>query len=166
MMVHYNLSDFQDVNEFLSKLALKSGSLKKGGIPDINKASQRVLTDWTSGKITYYTEPPERTDEIISVELVTQMKAAFDIDGLLENEEEQLNSLKHNPIRGISLPASEPMQAAMDLDNADPNEDGNDDDENESDDESMDEDKAEGEEEEDESNVKKEPKKVRVPVFS
>ena len=116
MMLQYNLSDFQDVNEFLSKLSLKMGNLKKGGVPDIHKAAQRVLSDWTHGKITYYTEPPERKGEIISVELVTQMKEAFDIDGLLQNEDEQLRSLKNTPIGGISLSASVPTDAAMDLD--------------------------------------------------
>jgi nuclear GTP-binding protein len=116
MMLQYNLSDFQDVNEFLSKIALKMGSLKKGGIPDINKAAQRVLSDWTNGKLTYFTEPPERTGELISIELVTQMKEAFDIDGLLKNEHEQLKDLHNTPLTGISLPASTPTQADMDLD--------------------------------------------------
>lgn len=116
MMLQYNLSDFQDVNEFLSKMALKMGSLKKGGIPDINKSAQRVLSDWTNGRLTYFTEPPERTGEIISTELVTQMKEAFDIDGLLKNEDEQLRDLQNTPLTGISLPASNPTQADMDLD--------------------------------------------------
>jgi len=115
-MLQYNLSDFQDVNEFLSKIALKMGSLKKGGIPDINKAAQRVLSDWTNGKLTYFTEPPERTGEIISTELVTQMKEAFDIDGLLKNEDEQLKDLRNTPLTGIALPASTPTQADMELD--------------------------------------------------
>ncbi len=115
-MLQYNLSDFQDVNEFLSKIALKMGSLKKGGIPDINKAAQRVLTDWTHGKLTYFTEPPERTGELISIELVTQMKEAFDIDGLLKNEDEQLKDLRNTPLTGIVLPASTPTQADMELD--------------------------------------------------
>jgi nuclear GTP-binding protein len=119
MMLHYNLSDFQDVNEFLSKLALKMGSLKKGGIPDIHKSAQRVLSDWTNGKLTYFTEPPERENEIISTELVTQMREAFDIDGLLKNEDEQLKDLRNTPITGISLPASTPTQADMDLDKED-----------------------------------------------
>ena len=92
------------------------GSLKKGGIPDIHKAAQRVLSDWTNGKLTYFTEPPERTGEILSTELVTQMKEAFDIDGLLRTEDEQLKDLQNVPLTGISLPASTPTHADMDLD--------------------------------------------------
>ena len=54
MILQYNLSDFQDVNDFLSKMAVKMGCLKKGGLPDIHKVAQRVLSDWTSGKLTYF----------------------------------------------------------------------------------------------------------------
>ncbi|CAF1131669.1 unnamed protein product [Rotaria sordida] len=103
MTIQYNLSDFQDASDFLSKMAIKMGSLKKGGVPDIHKAAQRVLSDWTNGKLTYFTEPPERTNEIISTELVTQMKEAFDIDVLLNNEDEQLKDLENNLFTEITL---------------------------------------------------------------
>lgn len=94
MMRQYELNDFQDVNDFLTKMAVKLGCLKKGGLPDTHKAAQRVLSDWTHGKLTYFTEPPERTHDIISTELVTQMQEAFDIDALLNNEEEQFEDLE------------------------------------------------------------------------
>ncbi|CAF3108508.1 unnamed protein product [Rotaria socialis] len=98
MILQYDLTDFQDVNDFLLKMAVKMGSLKKGGVPDIHKAAQRVLSDWNNGKLTYFTEPPERLNEIISTELVTQMKEAFDIDALLNYEEEDLKDLEMNSL--------------------------------------------------------------------
>jgi len=110
MILQYNLNDFQDVNDFLSKMAMKMGCLKKGGVPDIHKAAQRVLSDWTHGKLTYFTEPPERTNEIISTKLVTQMKEAFDIDALLNNEDLQDISLNR-----ISLSSSTPTQAEFEM---------------------------------------------------
>jgi len=114
-MLQYNLSDFEDVNDFLLQMAVKMGTLKKGGVPDIDKAAQRVLSDWTNGKLTYFTEPPERTNEIISTELVTQMKEAFDIDALLNNEDEQLNDLPTNSLTGMSLSASIPTEAEFEM---------------------------------------------------
>lgn len=93
-MLQYNISDFEDANEFMSQMAVKMGSLKKGGVPDIHKAAQRVLSDWTHGKLTYFTEPPERINDIINTELVTQMKEAFDIDALLNIEDEHLKDLE------------------------------------------------------------------------
>ena len=88
-MRQYDLTDFQDANEFLLKMAVKLGCLKKGGLPDTHKAAQRVLSDWTHGKLTYFTEPPERTHDIISTELVTQMNEVFDIHALMNDEDEQ-----------------------------------------------------------------------------
>ena len=46
MMLHYNVPSFGDVNGFLALLATRMGRLKKGGIPDVNKAARRVLHDW------------------------------------------------------------------------------------------------------------------------
>ncbi|UJR25249.1 hypothetical protein I4U23_006601 [Adineta vaga] len=97
MLLQYDLDDFRDVNDFLMKIAVKMGTLKKGGISDTHKAAQRVLSDWTNGKLTYFTEPPERTNEIIHTELVTQMKEAFDIDALLNNENEEYDDLQTPP---------------------------------------------------------------------
>ena len=67
---------------------MKMGSLRKGGEPDLHRAAQRVLSDWNNGKLTYFTEPPERTQDIISTALVTEMRQAFDIDALLDHEED------------------------------------------------------------------------------
>jgi hypothetical protein len=59
------------------------------------------------------------------------MKEAFDIDGLLKNENEQLKDLKNVPITGISLPASTPTQTDMDLDEDSSAEEMNEDDNSE-----------------------------------
>ncbi|CAF1631621.1 unnamed protein product [Adineta ricciae] len=94
ILLQYNLDDFADANDFLMKFAVKLGALKKGGVPDTHKAAQRVLSDWTNGKLTYFTEPPERTQEIIHTELVTQMKEAFDIDALIDNTDEEYDDFE------------------------------------------------------------------------
>jgi len=48
MMLHYCITDYKDVNEFLQKLALRFGRLKKGGVPDINKAARTILQHWNT----------------------------------------------------------------------------------------------------------------------
>lgn len=88
MQSKYHLGDFHDAQEFLSQLAVKIGCLRKGGVPDIHKAAHKVLFDWNHGRLTYFTEPPERPQEIISTELVHQFRDAFDIDALLEDEQQ------------------------------------------------------------------------------
>jgi len=119
----------------------------------VHKAAQRVLADWTGGKLTYFTEPPERTGEIISTELVTQMKEAFDIDALLTNEDEQLKDLRNTPLTGISLPASNPTHVEIEMGNEESASD-----KEESDAEAMDDDN------ENHQPVTKDPKKVRFTV--
>ncbi|XP_076447920.1 guanine nucleotide-binding protein-like 3 homolog [Babylonia areolata] len=79
LMLHYNLPDFSNVDEFLSALAKRQGRLKKGGIPDCGKAARAVLQDWTSGRITYYTRPPE-DQSTISATICSELKEAFDIN--------------------------------------------------------------------------------------
>ena len=46
-----------------------------------------------SGKIRYYTEPPETTASHISADIVTAMSKEFDIDGLTADENESLKGM-------------------------------------------------------------------------
>ncbi|NP_001161618.1 nucleostemin-like protein [Saccoglossus kowalevskii] len=91
LMLYYSVPNFNNVNEFLALLARKQGKLKKGGVPAIEKAAKTVLTNWNSGKITYYTHPPEqhKLPTHISADIVGEMSKAFDI-GSLENDEKMM----------------------------------------------------------------------------
>jgi ribosome biogenesis GTPase A len=46
MMLHYCITEYKDVNEFLSLLAVRLGRLKKGGVPDVTRAARTVLQHW------------------------------------------------------------------------------------------------------------------------
>merc|ERR1712168_1206941 len=72
IMMHYGVSTFSDTAEFLAKLAIHMGKLKKGGVPDRNLAARLVLTDWNSGKIKYFTHPPETVVGAVSSEIVNE----------------------------------------------------------------------------------------------
>ncbi len=41
------LSEYKDAADFLTQIAKRCGKIKKNGIPDIKKAAQLVLNDWT-----------------------------------------------------------------------------------------------------------------------
>lgn len=43
-MLHYNIPEFSDCDEFLSLLAKRTGRLKKGGLPNLNAAARNVLS--------------------------------------------------------------------------------------------------------------------------
>ncbi|KAF5281246.1 hypothetical protein FQA39_LY05132 [Lamprigera yunnana] len=54
----YRVSDWKDSNEFLEKLAFRTGKLLKKGEPDVYTVSRMVLNDFQRGKLPYYVYPP------------------------------------------------------------------------------------------------------------
>ncbi|XP_054641621.1 guanine nucleotide-binding protein-like 3-like protein [Dunckerocampus dactyliophorus] len=89
---HYGVPDFNTALEFLALLARRQGKLRKGGLPDTDKAAKSVLMDWTGGKISYFTHPPEThtLPTHVSAEIVTEMGQAFDWDELEKGNREVL----------------------------------------------------------------------------
>ncbi|KAG9477725.1 hypothetical protein GDO78_012963 [Eleutherodactylus coqui] len=108
IMQHYKVTDFRDTLEFLAMLAKRQGKLKKGGMPDHEKAAKSVLTDWVSGRISYFTHPPEThtLPTHISAEIVTEMGKAFDFEALEMDNIESLSKVQSAP-QGIAMESSD-----------------------------------------------------------
>ena len=68
IMEHYKLPAIADAVTFLQALARRLGKLKKGGAPDIVGAARMVLTDFNTGKISYYTVPPKDYKPTVQLE--------------------------------------------------------------------------------------------------
>ena len=81
IMMHYGVSTFSDTAEFLAKLAIQMGKLKKGGVPDRSLAARIVLNDWNSGKLKYFTHPPQVTTEMVST-IVQEFSKEFSLEDL------------------------------------------------------------------------------------
>ncbi|KYO38906.1 guanine nucleotide-binding protein-like 3-like protein isoform A [Alligator mississippiensis] len=111
IMEHYGVPTYHDTMEFLAHLARRQGKLRKGGLPDHEKAARAVLSDWTSGKISYFTHPPEThmLPTHISAEIVTEMGKAFDFEALEQGNEEALATLPLAP-GGIGLAPETTME--------------------------------------------------------
>jgi nuclear GTP-binding protein len=101
LMALYAIADFKDSREFLGQLAQKRGKMKKRGVPNYEEVARVVLQDWNSGKVPFFTVPPLPSssssssllvDESTSSSLVTQWAKEFDIDALLSDEKEVLDS--------------------------------------------------------------------------
>ncbi|KAJ0068383.1 hypothetical protein NL108_005964, partial [Boleophthalmus pectinirostris] len=115
IMQHYGVPDFHTALEFLALLARRQGKLRKGGLPDTDKAAKGVLMDWTgsvgfiiqtiskyfilmsyyfvlSGRISYFTHPPEThtLPTHVSAEIVSEMGKAFDWEELEKGNQEIL----------------------------------------------------------------------------
>jgi len=81
--------------QFLAQLAMASGRLLRGGVPDFENAARILIRDWNSQKLPYFTEVPDnhtsnlpemRLEEDVEEAMVItgDMAPAFDIDALLE----------------------------------------------------------------------------------
>ncbi|CAK9309971.1 unnamed protein product [Citrullus colocynthis] len=107
----YKLSSFDTVDDFLQKVALIRGKLKKGGILDIGAAARIVLHDWNEGKIPYYTMPPVRSQvEPSEARIVTELGKEFDIDEVYGDESSFIGSLKSvNDFNPVEVPPSCPL---------------------------------------------------------
>merc|ERR1712002_818889 len=96
IMLQYGVPNFQDASELLTLMAQKMGRLKKGGIPDVEKAAFKVVEDWNTGKIRYYTQPPEEhtLSHHLTAEIVTSMSSAFDLSQVEDLQTLTLQKLK------------------------------------------------------------------------
>jgi len=92
LMLQYGIGSFSDASEFLAKLAISLGKLRKGGVPDRETAARMVLGDWNTGKIKYCTHPPEEEKQTSS-EIVTQFATEFSLDELERGEKMDLQNL-------------------------------------------------------------------------
>jgi len=63
LIMTYGIAKFPegDHNMFLAMIAKKFGKVLKGGIPDKISAAKTILRDWNTGKIPYFTPPPQST---------------------------------------------------------------------------------------------------------
>ena len=95
MCLQYNITTYTNVNDFLGLVARKLGKLTKGGIPNHDMAARIVLNDWNSGKIKYFTLPPEtETKEThVSAEVVSTFAKEFSLENLDKMDQDDLSDM-------------------------------------------------------------------------
>lgn len=54
----YRIPSWSSTEDFLEKLAFRTGKLLKGGEPDLSTVSKMVLNDWQRGRIPFFVKPP------------------------------------------------------------------------------------------------------------
>mmetsp|Transcript_16355 Transcript_16355/g.53441 ORF Transcript_16355/g.53441 Transcript_16355/m.53441 type:complete len:641 (+) Transcript_16355:25-1947(+) len=87
LMQVYNIPRFSNPDEFLRHVAAARGKLKKGGVPDTVAAARVVLQEWNSGRIPFYTLPPDRGNrEHEAAEVVTDWGREFDAERVFAAE--------------------------------------------------------------------------------
>ncbi|XP_058937679.1 nucleolar GTP-binding protein 2 [Kogia breviceps] len=54
----YKMDSWENAEDFLEKLAFRTGKLLKGGEPDLQTVGKMVLNDWQRGRIPFFVKPP------------------------------------------------------------------------------------------------------------
>ncbi|XP_075410159.1 nucleolar GTP-binding protein 2 [Tenrec ecaudatus] len=54
----YKIDSWEHAEDFLEKLAFRTGKLLKGGEPDLQTVGKMVLNDWQRGRIPFFVKPP------------------------------------------------------------------------------------------------------------
>jgi nuclear GTP-binding protein len=115
LIIRYKIAEFADATQFLNLVAKKCGKIKKDGIPDVAKAAQLILNDWISGKLSYYSQPPE-LKKATDTKVITEFSPAFNIDDLLKEETELFNSIDDTKVLvdGIEIESSKSTLTSFD----------------------------------------------------
>jgi len=113
LMLKYQLSNFNDAAEFLALLAIRMGKLLRSGVPDRTIAARKILQDWNTGKIKYFTHPPEQnsSEAYLGAEIVQQFATEFALEEL--DSQINLNHLpKLKPSDIVEVPSSMMVETA------------------------------------------------------
>ncbi|XP_062960775.1 nucleolar GTP-binding protein 2 isoform X2 [Cynocephalus volans] len=54
----YKIDSWENAEDFLEKLAFRTGKLLKGGEPDLQTVGKMILNDWQRGRIPFFVKPP------------------------------------------------------------------------------------------------------------
>ncbi|XP_062450114.1 nucleolar GTP-binding protein 2 isoform X2 [Rhea pennata] len=93
----YKIDFWKDTEDFLEKLASRTGKLLKGGEPDVQTVSKMVLNDWQRGRIPFFVKPPNADAGPQPPALGAAMTSSQD------NNEEEISE----PVVSIVEPAEE-----------------------------------------------------------
>ncbi|XP_034946041.1 guanine nucleotide-binding protein-like 3 homolog [Chelonus insularis] len=122
IMELYDMHNFSTPDEFFAKKALRMGMFKKGGVPDPVAAARSILNDWNSGKIRYYTVPPELPSSEVSAQIVSQIGEEFDIEKFMAEEKMVLDSIEQassktnlTVVDPLQIDSTGPVDAAIEL---------------------------------------------------
>ncbi|CAK9162382.1 unnamed protein product [Ilex paraguariensis] len=107
----YKIPSFEAVDDFLQKVAIVRGKLKKGGIVDVDSAARIVLHDWNEGKIPYYTMPPTRNEgKPLEAKIVSEFGKEFSVDEVYGSESSFIGSLKGvDDFDPVEVPPNNPV---------------------------------------------------------
>lgn len=115
----YKIPMFTDAAELLRAIATKRGKVRHGGVLDTEGAAKVLIMDWNSGRIPYYTVPPELDEGVhLGAQVVSSWSAEFNLDSVLALEKQSvMANLKTDDSLAFAtaLPSSGPLNPAAEF---------------------------------------------------
>nr|XP_055066511.1 nucleolar GTP-binding protein 2 [Misgurnus anguillicaudatus] len=101
----YRIPSWSSAEDFLEKLAFRTGKLLKGGEPDLSTVAKMVLNDWQRGRIPFFVKPPgcEMDEE-------SKTQPPLEIPEMETAEEEFENRLEVENVEGASSSKQDDQQ--------------------------------------------------------
>ncbi|XP_049824101.1 guanine nucleotide-binding protein-like 3 homolog [Aethina tumida] len=124
MMEMYDIHAYETPEEFYNLKATRTGRFKKGRVPDTIAAAKGLLEDWNSGKIKYYTLPPE--DGKKQTKIGANLAKQFSVSSLESMETSVLKSFEKNfdsKFKFFVIDSLGPLSSAEDMNNCNRNTD-------------------------------------------
>lgn len=85
----YKIDAWENAEDFLEKLAFRTGKLLKGGEPDLQTVGKMVLNDWQRGRIPFFVKPPN-ADAPDAPQLPSSSSLEMDTDTAQDNPVEEV----------------------------------------------------------------------------
>ncbi|XP_023131750.1 nucleolar GTP-binding protein 2 [Amphiprion ocellaris] len=108
----YRIPTWKSAEDFLEKLAFRTGKLLKGGEPDLSTVSKMVLNDWQRGRIPFFVKPPgpegdEEDQQLLPLEGPSEVlenaqeEQPDNPDAITEKNEDQQQQKKKEQVKKI-----------------------------------------------------------------
>ncbi|KAK2106933.1 Nucleolar GTP-binding protein 2 [Saguinus oedipus] len=101
----YKIDSWENAEDFLEKLAFRTGKLLKGGEPDLQTVGKMVFNDWQRGRIPFFVKPPNAEPPPVAPQV--QLPPSTSLEVVPEAAQLFFERLKYNVIHiNISIKES------------------------------------------------------------
>ncbi|XP_007945860.1 nucleolar GTP-binding protein 2 [Orycteropus afer afer] len=87
----YKIDSWENAEDFLEKLAFRTGKLLKGGEPDLQTVGKMVLNDWQRGRIPFFVKPPN-AEPLVAAQLPPSSSSLEVATETIQNNPEEANT--------------------------------------------------------------------------
>nr|XP_040021181.1 nucleolar GTP-binding protein 2 [Gasterosteus aculeatus aculeatus] len=88
----YRIPSWNSAENFLEKLAFRTGKLLKGGEPDLSTVSKMVLNDWQRGRIPFFVKPPGPEGDQVDKDKLPVQGPAEAVENVQEEQPDHLEA--------------------------------------------------------------------------